>query len=141
MPLVEQEMLTLFEHLSSLLLNAVRVTPALVVCVCFDRSLLISLYFFFWPVRCLFIDIRFLFTPLVSSNSSLVREKKTNTDIQNIEQKLKIEKRESHYYQWMESSGLDGTCSIWSTRSITLIRKGPDYNPQKTNRFHYWLIA
>jgi hypothetical protein len=35
------------------------------------RSLFVLLYFFFWPLCCLFFfDIRFLITPLVSSNSS-----------------------------------------------------------------------
>ena len=36
----------------------------------FCRSLFVLLYFFFWPLCCLFFfDIRFLITPLVSSNS------------------------------------------------------------------------
>ena len=36
----------------------------------FCRSLFVLLYFFFWPLCCLFFfDIRSLFTPLVSSNS------------------------------------------------------------------------
>jgi hypothetical protein len=35
------------------------------------RSLFVLLYFFFWPLFCLFFfDIRILITPLVSSNSS-----------------------------------------------------------------------
>ena len=69
-PLVDQELLTLLEHLSSpLVFSGVRVTRSLVLCVCFvDRCL----YFFFWPLCCLFFfDIRILITPLVSSNSSL----------------------------------------------------------------------
>ena len=37
----------------------------------FCRSLFVLLYFFFWPLFCLFFfDIRILNTPLVSSNSS-----------------------------------------------------------------------
>ena len=37
----------------------------------FCRSLFVLLYFFFWPLCCLFfIDIKILITPLVSSNSS-----------------------------------------------------------------------
>jgi hypothetical protein len=37
----------------------------------FCRSLFVLLYFFFWPLCCLFyFDIRILITPLVSSNSS-----------------------------------------------------------------------
>jgi hypothetical protein len=69
-PLVEQELLTFPVHLSlPPVLNGVRVTRSLVVCVCFvDRCL----SFFFWPLCCLFFfDIRILITPLVSSNSSL----------------------------------------------------------------------
>ena len=68
-PLVEQELLTLPEHQSSpLVFSGVRVTRSLVLCVCFvDRCL----FFFFWPLCCLFLfDIRILITPLVSSNSS-----------------------------------------------------------------------
>jgi hypothetical protein len=39
----------------------------------FCRSLFVFLYFFFWPLCCLFFfDIRILITPLVSSNSSYV---------------------------------------------------------------------
>jgi hypothetical protein len=66
---VEQELLTLPEHLSSpLVLSGVRVTRNLVLCVCFvDRCLS------FWPLCCLFFfDLRILITPFVSSNSSLL---------------------------------------------------------------------
>ena len=54
-PLVEQELVILPEHLSS--------HP---LCVCFvDRCL------YFWPLCCLFFfDLRILITPLISSNSS-----------------------------------------------------------------------
>ena len=64
-PLVEQELLTRLEQLSSPpVLSGVRVTRSLVLYVCFvDRCLS------FWPL-CLFFDIRILITPLVSSNSS-----------------------------------------------------------------------
>ena len=56
--LVGQELHTIPEHLSSPLVF---------------RSLLILLYFFFWPLWCLFFfDIRILITPMVSSNSSLI---------------------------------------------------------------------
>ena len=41
------------------------------MCV-FCRSLFVLLYFFFWPLFCLFFfDVRILITPLVSSNSLL----------------------------------------------------------------------
>ena len=72
-PLVEQELLTLPEHLSSPpVFSGVRVTRSLVLYTCmFCRSLFVLLYFFFWPLCCLFFfDIRILITPLVSSNSS-----------------------------------------------------------------------
>jgi len=70
-PLVEQELLTIPEHLSSPpLFSGVRVTRALVLCVCFvDRCL----SFFFWPLCCLFFDLRILISPLVSTNSSWIR--------------------------------------------------------------------
>jgi hypothetical protein len=38
----------------------------------FCRSLFVLLYFFFWPLCCLFFDIRILITPLISSNSSYI---------------------------------------------------------------------
>jgi hypothetical protein len=67
-PLVEQEMPTLSEHLSASPVFSgvpVRVNRSLVLCVCFvDRCLS------FWPLCCLFFDIRIMITPLVSSNSS-----------------------------------------------------------------------
>ena len=65
--LMEQELLTLPEHLSSHpVFIGVRVTRTLVICVYFaDRFL----YFFFWPLCCLFIyEIRILITPLEYSN-------------------------------------------------------------------------
>ena len=71
-PLVEQELLTLPEHLSSLpVFSGVRVIRSLALYVCFiDRCLSICI-FFFGPLRCLFFfNIRILITPLVSSNSS-----------------------------------------------------------------------
>ena len=74
--LVEQEIFTLPKHLSSSsVFSGVRVTRSLVLYVCFvDRCL----YFFFWPLSCLFFFasclfffvIRILITSLVSSNSS-----------------------------------------------------------------------
>ena len=65
---VEQELLTLPEHLS---FRGVRVTRSLVFCVMFWRSLFVLLSFYFWPLCCLsFFDLRILSTPLVSLNSS-----------------------------------------------------------------------
>ena len=62
MSLVEQELLTLPEHMSSpLVFSGVRVTRCLVLYVSFFRSLFVLLYFFFWPFCCLFfLDIRIL---------------------------------------------------------------------------------
>ena len=68
-PLVEQELLNLPEHLSSTpVLIMIRVTGSLVLCVCFvDRCL----SFFFWPLCCLFFfDLLILIPPLVSPSSS-----------------------------------------------------------------------
>jgi hypothetical protein len=68
--LVEQELLTLPEHLSSSpVFSGVRVTRSLVLCVCFvDRCLSFCTFSFGHDV--FFFDIQFLITPLVSSNSS-----------------------------------------------------------------------
>jgi hypothetical protein len=69
--LVEHELLTLPEHLSSYpALNRVHVTQSLVVCVVFCRSLFVRLSVFFWRLCCLFFDLQLLITPLVSSNLS-----------------------------------------------------------------------
>ena len=67
-PLVEQELLTIPEHLRSPPVSTgVRVTRSLVVCLCFvDRWL----SFFFWSLCYLSFDLRILITPLVYSNSS-----------------------------------------------------------------------
>jgi len=66
-PLVEQELLTLVEHLSSHPgFCWVRVTRSLVLCVMFCRSLFVPLPFFFRPFCCLFFDLRILITSLVS---------------------------------------------------------------------------
>jgi len=71
-PLVEQELLTLPEHLSSPpVVNGVRVTRSLVLCVCFVDRCLSFCTFVFWLLWCLFFfDIRILIISLVSSNSS-----------------------------------------------------------------------
>ena len=71
-PLVEQKMLTLPEHLSLLpIFSGVRVTLSLVLCACFVDRCLSFCAFFFLPLCCLFfVDLRILITPLVSSNSS-----------------------------------------------------------------------
>ena len=70
--LVEQELPTLLEHLSSLpVFREVHVAPSLVFCVMFCRSLFVLLYFIFWPLCCLsFFDLQILITPLASSSSS-----------------------------------------------------------------------
>ena len=70
-PLVEQELLTLPEHLSSPpVFCGARVARSLILCVWFvDRCM----SFFCWPLRCLpFLDLRILITRLVSSNSSSI---------------------------------------------------------------------
>ena len=51
--------------------SGVRVSLSLMFCM-FCRSFFVLLYFFFWPLCCLFLfDIRILITPSVSSNHSL----------------------------------------------------------------------
>ena len=72
-PLVKQELPTLPEHLSSPpTFDGVRVTRSLVLYVCFvDHCLSFCIYFFIWPLCCLFFfDLRILITPLVSQDSS-----------------------------------------------------------------------
>jgi hypothetical protein len=64
--IVEQELLTLPEDLSSPpVFGGIRITQSLVyVYGMFRRSLFVLLYFFFWPLRCLFFfDTRILITP------------------------------------------------------------------------------
>ena len=65
-PLVEQELHTLLEHLSSPpVFSGVNVTRSLVVCVCFVDRCLSFRHFSFWPLCCLcFFDLRILITSL-----------------------------------------------------------------------------
>jgi hypothetical protein len=59
--LVEQELLTLMEHMSSpTVCSGVRVDWSLVFCVVFCRSLFVLLSFFFWPLCCLSFDLRIM---------------------------------------------------------------------------------
>jgi hypothetical protein len=69
---VEQELLTLPEHLSSTsTLSGVRVTRSLILYVCFVDRCLSFCTFSFWPLCCLFFfDIRILIALLLSSDSS-----------------------------------------------------------------------
>ena len=71
-PLMEQELLTLLDHMSSpLVFSRARVAQSLVFCVALCRSLSVRFSFFFWPLYCLsFFNLRILITPLVSSNFS-----------------------------------------------------------------------
>ena len=64
-PLVEQELLSLPEHLSSPpVFSGVYVTRSLVLCVMFCRSLFVLLSFFLWSFCCLFLfDLWILITP------------------------------------------------------------------------------
>jgi hypothetical protein len=72
MPLVEQDLLTLLEHLnSSPVFSGVPVTRSFVLCTYFVDCCLSFLSFFFWTLCCLFFDdFRILITPLISSNCS-----------------------------------------------------------------------
>ena len=49
----------------------------------FCRSLFVFLYFSFWPLYCLFFDIRILITPLVSLNSSSSNRLELYNDLKN----------------------------------------------------------
>ena len=70
MPLLEQELVILQVHVKSpQIFSGVCVTRSLVLCVCYVDH---CLYFFLWPLCCLFFfDIRILITPLVSCSSYL----------------------------------------------------------------------
>ena len=110
--LVEQEQLTLPEHMSSPpVFSGVRVTRSWVLCVCFVklcRSLFLLLYFFFLPFCCLFFfDIRILITPLVSSNSSCytILSVKKNTVV-----------LESKYFSCDRSYTITITCQTYPVR-------------------------
>jgi hypothetical protein len=71
-PLVEQELLTLPEHMSFTPGSYLGSCYLIVSFHCmFCRLLFVLLYFFFWPLWCLFFDVQILITSLVSSNSSL----------------------------------------------------------------------
>jgi hypothetical protein len=51
--------------------SEVQVAPSLVFCEDFCRSLFVLVYFFFWPLCCLYcFDLQILITPLAFSNSS-----------------------------------------------------------------------
>ena len=60
--------------------SGVRVTRSLVLCVMFCRSLFVPLYFYIWPLSCLFFfDLRIQITSFVFSNCSM---KQINVSIQ-----------------------------------------------------------
>ena len=68
-PLVEQELPTLPEHMSFYCGSCYSIFSFMCM---FCRLLFVILYFYFWPLFCLFFcDIWILITPLVSLNSSL----------------------------------------------------------------------
>ena len=71
-PLVEQELPTFSEHLSSPPdFSGVPFIRSFVLWVCFVNRCLSFFSFSFWPLCCLyFFDLRILITPLVSWNSS-----------------------------------------------------------------------
>ena len=70
-PLEEQELPTLPEHLSSPpVFSGVFVTQSSVFCLMFCKSLFVLLNFFFLPLCCLSFNLRILITSSVSSNHS-----------------------------------------------------------------------
>ena len=107
MPLVEQELLTLPEHLSSPPGFSGDSCYSIFSFMCmFWRSLFILLYVFFCPLRCLFFfDVWILIAPLVSSNSSFYYSfnsffKKWNTCILNMRQWFQISSRTNELTSW-----------------------------------------
>ena len=76
MPLVEQELPTLLEHLSSPpVLSGVHVTRSLVLCVCVVDCCLSLCTFSFGYCHLFFFDIPILVMPLISSSSSYSNQK------------------------------------------------------------------
>ena len=73
-PLAEQELLTLPEHMRSPPDFQWGSCYSIFSFICmFCGSLFVLLYFFFWPLCCMFFfDIRILIAPLVSSNNSQI---------------------------------------------------------------------
>ena len=70
-PLMEQELLTLSEHLNSPPIFKWGSCYSIFSFMCMScRSLFFLLSFFFWPLWCLSFDLRILITPFVSSTSS-----------------------------------------------------------------------
>ena len=69
--LVEQELLTLPEHLSSPpIFSGVRVARFLIFCVVFCKPLFVLILFFFlWPLHCLSFDLRLLISPVIGITS------------------------------------------------------------------------
>ena len=87
-PLVEQELLTLPEHLSShpVFSGVIRVTRSLVLCVMFCRSLFVLLYFFFQALYYLsFFDLQILVTSLWYLQTLLVSTKCNAKDIMSLQ--------------------------------------------------------
>jgi hypothetical protein len=117
-PLVEQELLTLPEQLTSPpVFSGVRVTRSLVLYVCFVDRCLSFCTFFFWPLCCLFFfDIRILIAPLVSSNSSLSRWSHSAHDCSRNIKCHEILGRYSCSYR----SALSATAKIWSRLSTCM---------------------
>ena len=76
MLLMEKELLTLPEHMSSPpVLSGVRFTWSLVLCVCFVDRCLSFCTFFFWPLCCLFFfDIWIMLTPLIYKGNNKTTE-------------------------------------------------------------------
>ena len=69
---MEQELLTIPEHLSSpLVFSGFRVSRSVFFCVLFCRSLFVLLSFFVWSLFCQSLDLRVLIISLVSVISSM----------------------------------------------------------------------
>jgi hypothetical protein len=72
-PLLEQELLTLAEHLRSPpIFSEVGLAQSLVLCIVYWRSLFVLLSFLFWPLYCLSFNFWLLINLLVSSIFSYI---------------------------------------------------------------------
>ena len=94
---MEQELLTIPEHLSSPpVFRSVRVARSLVFSIVFCRSLFVFLYFFFWPLYCLSLNLRILITSLVSSYFSSTLNNWQQKQIQHMALEIRLLAWDSH---------------------------------------------
>jgi len=90
-PWVEQDLLTLPEHLNSsrFLVGSCYSTFSFTCMFC--RLLFVLLSFFIWPFCCLSIDLPIMISPLASSNSSILTNEDKNIHIMIVSRGIVLE--------------------------------------------------